>query len=318
MKRPHSSTALFSLTLILFWGSLLGAEPPATVEFQPDEKGGKDVTAETTASKAERNRKAQANRLAEQTSPYLLMHAYNPVDWYPWGVQAFEKAKQENKPIFLSIGYSSCYWCHVMERESFMDREIADFLNEHFVCIKVDREERPDVDDLYMTAIQLLTQRGGWPLTVFMTPKGLPFIGGTYFPARKGDRGPRIGFLELITSIAKIWKEKPEPIKEQARRLSAAVAQVVREQQDARRQAPEDEQVKRVQQAMASQFDSTYGGFGQPPFASQQPKFPSPPELLFLADRVAREKDTKAKEMLILTLDQMALIRDGPRVEPLI
>ena len=306
MKRPHSSTALFSLTLILFWGSLLGAEPPATVEFQPDEKGGKDVTAETTASKAERNRKAQANRLAEQTSPYLLMHAYNPVDWYPWGVQAFEKAKQENKPIFLSIGYSSCYWCHVMERESFMDREIADFLNEHFVCIKVDREERPDVDDLYMTAIQLLTQRGGWPLTVFMTPKGLPFIGGTYFPARKGDRGPRIGFLELITSIAKIWKEKPEPIKEQARRLSAAVAQVVREQQDARRQAPEDEQVKRVQQAMASQFDSTYGGFGQPPFASQQPKFPSPPELLFLADRVAREKDTKAKEMLILTLDQMA------------
>ena len=142
MKRPHSSTALFSLTLILFWGGLLGAEPPATVEFQPDEKGGKDVTAETTASKAERNRKAQANRLAEQTSPYLLMHAYNPVDWYPWGVQAFEKAKQENKPIFLSIGYSSCYWCHVMERESFMDREIADFLNEHFVCIKVDREER--------------------------------------------------------------------------------------------------------------------------------------------------------------------------------
>ena len=287
IRRYGLLIALISLTLSLIWAAPIEAAPPATA--RPGEQ-----------------RRTEANRLADQTSPYLLMHAYNPVDWYPWGVEAFEKAKTENKPIFLSIGYSSCYWCHVMERESFMDREIADFLNAHFICIKVDREERPDVDDIYMTAIQLLTQRGGWPLTVFMTPEGLPFLGGTYFPARQGDRGPRIGFLELITSIAKIWKEKPEPIQEQARRLTAAVAQVVREQQDARREPADDEQVKRVQQAMATQFDETYGGFGQPPFPSQQPKFPSPPELLYLADRVEREQDPEAKKMLAITLDQMA------------
>ena len=193
-----------------------------------------------------------------------------------------------------------------MERESFVDREIADFLNEHFICIKVDREERPDVDDIYMTAIQLLTKRGGWPLTVFMTPEGLPFLGGTYFPARQGDRGPTIGFLELITSIAKIWKEKPDPIEQQGRRLTAAVSEVLREQQDAQRQAPEDEQVKLVQEAMGIQFDATYGGFGQPPFAPQQPKFPSPPELLYLIDRFDREQDPRAKKMFSLTLDQMA------------
>ena len=269
--------ALIWLTLSSTWSVLLEAAPPKM-------------------AKSDEHRRTKANRLADQTSPYLLMHAYNPVDWYPWGVEAFEKAKTENKPIFLSIGYSSCYWCHVMERESFMDQEIANFLNAHFVCIKVDREERPDVDDIYMTAIQLLTQRGGWPLTVFMTPEGLPFLGGTYFPARQGDRGPRIGFLELITSIAKIWKEKPEPIEEQARRLTAAVAQVVREQQDAGRQAPENKQVKRVQQAMVTQFDEMYGGFGQPPFPAQQPKFPSPPELLYLADRFEREQDPEAKK----------------------
>ncbi len=249
---------------------------------------------------------AKANRLVGETSPYLLMHAYNPVDWYPWGPESFERAKDENKPIFLSIGYSSCYWCHVMERESFMDSEIAKFLNDHFICIKVDREERPDVDDIYMTAIQILTQRGGWPLTVFMTPEGLPFLGGTYFPARQGDRGPRIGFLELITSIAKIWSEKPEPVKEQAKRLTAAVAEVVREQQGNRRHTPNSVQILNVQQAMQSQFDDTYGGFGQPPFPAQQPKFPSPPELLYLADRVARDDDQEAEKMLLLTLDKMS------------
>ena len=246
------------------------------------------------------------NQLATQTSPYLLMHAHNPVDWYPWESAAFEKAKRENKPIFLSIGYSSCYWCHVMERESFMDAEIAAFLNQYFVCIKVDREERPDVDDIYMTSIQLLTGRGGWPLTVFMTPEGLPFLGGTYFPARQGDRGSRIGFLELITSIAELWKQKPGPLKEQAQRLTAAVAEVLREQQGNRQQTPDPVQVERVQNAMREQFDPTYGGFGAPPFPAHQPKFPSPPELLYLADRMAREQDREAEQMLTLTLDKMA------------
>jgi len=193
-----------------------------------------------------------------------------------------------------------------MERESFMDEEIAAFLNKHFVCIKVDREERPDVDDIYMTAVQLLTRRGGWPLSVFLTPDGLPFFGGTYFPARQGDRGQRIGFLDLITSIANMWKENPKPLKEQANRLTEAVAKVVREQQGKQRQTPDSAQIARVQTAMQEQFDPTYGGFGQPPFPAHQPKFPSPPELLYLADRMAREKDSEAEKMLLLTLDKMA------------
>ncbi len=153
-------------------------------------------------------RRIEPNRLADETSPYLLMHAHNPVDWYPWGAEAFEKARKENKLIFLSIGYSSCHWCHVMERESFMDDEIAKFLNEHFVSIKVDREERPDVDDIYMTAVQLVTQHGGWPLTAFLTPDAKPFFGGTYFPARTGDRGARVGFLDLIKQVKQIWETK--------------------------------------------------------------------------------------------------------------
>ena len=135
-----------------------------------------------------------ANRLASESSPYLRMHANNPVDWYPWGAAALAKAKKENKVIFLSVGYSSCYWCHVMERESFMDDEIAKFLNENFVCIKVDREERPDLDSIYMTAVQLITRRGGWPMSVFLTPETKPFFGGTYFPARDGDRGIKLCF----------------------------------------------------------------------------------------------------------------------------
>src|SRR5262249_23276600 len=137
-----------------------------------------------------------ANRLARETSPYLLLHAHNPVDWYAWGPEAFARAKAEHKPIFLSIGYSSCYWCHGMERESFEDAEIAKVLNAHFVCIKVDREERPDVDQVYMTALQALGP-AGWPMSMFLTPDGRPFFGGTYFPPR--DRRGSAGFLGLVT-----------------------------------------------------------------------------------------------------------------------
>src|SRR6188472_2234079 len=144
--------------------------------------------------------KRPTNRLSQETSPYLLQHAHNPVDWYPWGPEAIEKAKREGKVIFLSIGYSSCYWCHVMERESFEDAEIAKVLNAHFVCIKVDREERPDVDQVYMTALQAFG-RGGWPMSMFLTPDGRPFFGGTYFPPR--DRQGASGFLSLITAVAK-------------------------------------------------------------------------------------------------------------------
>ena len=151
------------------------------------------------------------NRLAKATSPYLLMHAHNPTDWYPWGPEAFEKAKKENKLIFLSIGYSSCYWCHVMERESFNNEEVAKILNEHFVCIKVDREERPDIDQIYMTALNVQGQRGGWPLSMFCMPDGRPIVGGTYWPRedKKIDDDVAFGFKTILKRINDAYKEDP-------------------------------------------------------------------------------------------------------------
>jgi uncharacterized protein YyaL (SSP411 family) len=148
------------------------------------------------------------NRLINEKSPYLLQHAYNPVDWYPWGEEAFEKAKKENKPIFLSVGYSTCHWCHVMERESFEDEEVADILNKGFISIKVDREERPDIDSVYMNVCQALTGSGGWPLTVFLTPERTPFFAGTYFPKR--SRYGRPGLIELLNMIREKWENERE------------------------------------------------------------------------------------------------------------
>jgi len=148
----------------------------------------------------DREKHAYTNRLARETSPYLLQHAHNPVSWYPWGEEAFAKARREHKPIFLSIGYSACHWCHVMERESFENKDVAAILNAEFVSIKVDREERPDVDRIYMTAVQMMTGSGGWPLTVFLTPDLEPFFGGTYFPTK--DRFGRPGFKSLLTQLA--------------------------------------------------------------------------------------------------------------------
>src|SRR5947207_2025647 len=150
------------------------------------------------------------NRLIAEKSPYLLQHAHNPVDWYPWGNEAFEKAKQENKPLFVSIGYSTCHWCHVMERESFEDQEAADFLNQHFVSIKVDREERPDVDKIYMTFVQAMIGQGGWPLNVFLTPDLKPFFGGTYFPPE--NRYGRSSFLQVLQQVDSAWKNRREEI----------------------------------------------------------------------------------------------------------
>src|ERR1700731_3339182 len=146
-----------------------------------------------------------ANRLADERSPYLLQHAHNPVDWYPWGDEAFEKAARENKPVFLSIGYSTCHWCHVMERESFENDEIARVLNENFVAIKVDREERPDIDRIYMLFVQATTGSGGWPMSVWLTPELKPFFGGTYFPP--GSRYGRPGFRDLLERLAEVWKQ---------------------------------------------------------------------------------------------------------------
>src|SRR5947209_4345598 len=162
------------------------------------------------------------NRLISETSPYLLQHAHNPVDWYPWGEEALQKAKQEDKPIMLSVGYSACHWCHVMERESFENEDIAAIMNQHFVSIKVDREERPDIDAIYMQAVQALTQQGGWPMTVFLTPDGRPFYGGTYFPPRDRQYGQQVmpGFPRLLLTMADAYTNRRQDVEEQATQIA--------------------------------------------------------------------------------------------------
>ena len=165
------------------------------------------------------------NRLIRETSPYLLQHAHNPVNWRPWGPDAFEAATALGRPILLSVGYSTCHWCHVMERESFENEQIAEFINSHYIAIKVDREERPDVDSVYMTAVQLMTGRGGWPMTVIMTPEGRPYFGGTYFPPHDGDRGMRIGFLSILQRLHQAFVEEKDKVVASAAQVSKMIAQ---------------------------------------------------------------------------------------------
>jgi uncharacterized protein YyaL (SSP411 family) len=232
------------------------------------------------------------NRLAKETSPYLLQHARNPVDWYPWGPEAFAKAKREDKPIFLSVGYSACHWCHVMERESFEDAAVARLLNDHFVAIKVDQEERPDIDDLYMTAVLLLTNRGGWPLSVFLTPDGKPFHGGTYFP--------RDDFMELLRRVNEAWT-KPEERKQVeagAEKLSGALSKAV-----TRAAAPGNvtpSQLGTAAESLLDRFDDQHGGF------SGAPKFPPPMRLGVLLAQHRRKPSPKLLKAVTLTLDKMA------------
>jgi uncharacterized protein YyaL (SSP411 family) len=252
------------------------------------------------------------NRLAKETSPYLQQHQHNPVDWYPWGKEALEKAKREGKVIFLSIGYSSCHWCHVMERESFEDAEIANYLNEHFVCIKVDREERPDIDAIYMAALQVYNQLagtgrgGGWPLSMFLTPEAEPFVGGTYFPARDGDREGVTGFYQLSQKVQDFWAKEPERIRGDAQ----TVAKFTKEELEKRRGSltvPLDDSLPAATLAgLAEEFDPKYGGFGYTP-DGRRPKFPEPSNLFFLLDRAKRTGDKKSQEMLVATLEKMAL-----------
>src|SRR5262245_14632973 len=204
------------------------------------------------------------NRLANEKSPYLLQHAHNPVDWYPWGSEAFDRAKRENKPIFLSIGYSTCHWCHVMERESFENEEVAKVLNKLFVCIKVDREERPDIDQIYMTAVMRLTGNGGWPMTVFLTPDLKPFYGGTYYPPE--DRGGRPGLPRLAETIADAWANKHEDVLTSARLLSADLAPDPKGSEGGA--VPTVELLKTTDAQLARAFDTEHGGFGG------APKFP--------------------------------------------
>ena len=239
---------------------------------------------------------ARTNRLARESSPYLLLHATNPVDWYAWGDEAMDKARREDKPIFLSVGYSTCYWCHVMERECFSDPEIAAQMNQSFVCIKVDREERPDLDEIYMAATQLLTRSGGWPNSVFLTPDRKPFFAGTYFPPK--DARGRPGFPRVLHSLREAWALRRAEVNAQAE----AIAEAMREHLSASAEpagAPDPGLAEAAQRGLATRFDSAWGGF------SRAPKFPSPSNLSFLLER-AEGGDREAREMLVVTLDHMA------------
>ena len=235
------------------------------------------------------------NRLINETSPYLLQHAYNPVDWYPWSNEAFEVARRRDKPIFLSIGYSSCHWCHVMERESFSDTHIAKMMNEHFVNIKVDREERPDVDGIYMDAVQVMTAAGGWPLSVFLTPDGRPFFGGTYFPPE--DRFGRPGFERVLFAIADAWENRRAELLESAGTVRAALDRL---DEPAREETLSADILKNAYSQLERIFDKTYGGFGGPP------KFPQPTNLSMLLGYWHRTGDERALAMVEATLDAMA------------
>jgi hypothetical protein len=235
------------------------------------------------------------NRLIEEKSPYLLQHAFNPVDWYPWGDEAFARAKAEDKPIFLSVGYSTCHWCHVMAHESFESPEIAELLNKWFISVKVDREERPDIDQLYMTATQAMTGGGGWPMSVFLTPDGRPFFAGTYFPPEK--RYGRPGFPDILTSLHNAWLQKRSDIDRIAGQMISDI------EQNARAGAAEKvnpEILDRAFDTIAEDYDAEHGGFGT------APKFPRPVVLDFLFQHWRRTGREEARDMAMSTLLHMA------------
>jgi uncharacterized protein YyaL (SSP411 family) len=303
MKQPSSRTARAGLALlstllpfVLAGGGL--ADSPKTKEGKP----------------------AHTNRLARETSPYLLMHAHNPTDWYPWGPEAFAKAKKEGKLIFLSIGYSSCYWCHVMERESFNNPAVAKLLNDWFVCVKVDREERPDIDHIYMTALTVLQEgRGGWPLSMFLTPDAKPIVGGTYWPPedREVDGVKVRGFKSVLKVVHDIYTSKPQEVAKQAEELARSTVEAFAT--PVRGLALVDlnrDLVTDAVDAVTERFDKEYGGFGTPANKFRGPKFPTPPFLELFLQRATKTKAPRPKAvsdpavdlraMITLTLDRMA------------
>ena len=235
------------------------------------------------------------NHLANETSPYLLQHVNNPVDWHPWGPEALALSKKLKKPIFLSIGYSACHWCHVMEHESFENEAIANSLNEKFVCIKVDREERPDLDQIYMNAVQMMTGRGGWPMSVFLTPELKPFYAGTYWPPKRSRGMP--GFDEIIAGVSDAWETNREAVVDTSNRLTEELGKI--DQQGGGGELSPNLLVGATEQFRRT-FDSTYGGFGS------EPKFPSPMGLQLLLRTWHRKRDKQALKMVTVTLDRMA------------
>jgi len=236
------------------------------------------------------------NRLASESSPYLRLHAHNPVDWYPWGPEAIARSRAEDRPIFLSVGYSTCYWCHVMERESFSDPGIAAAMNQHFVNVKVDREERPDLDEIYMLATQILAGQGGWPNSVFLTPDLKPFFAGTYFPPE--DKWGRPGFPTVIESMVHAWRERRADVETQAADLAEGIRRHLAEVEPHGGELPGDDLARLALDGLRQRFDATWGGFGE------APKFPSPANLWLLAAFAGERAD--AAMMLEATLGAMA------------
>ena len=236
------------------------------------------------------------NRLIHETSPYLLQHAHNPVDWYPWGEEALARSKKEDKPILLSIGYSSCHWCHVMEKESFENEAIAEIMNLRFINIKVDREERPDLDELYMNAVQVMTGSGGWPMTVFLTPDLIPFHAGTYFPPE--DRGGMPGFARILVVVSDYYHSHRGEVEKMEAQLKNALHQMA--ELNPSQEAVSDKVLSKAFDALESQFDPIYGGFGK------APKFPGSMALSFLLRYWKSTGSEKALEMVEKTLEKMA------------
>lgn len=237
------------------------------------------------------------NHLADQTSPYLLQHAENPVEWYPWGEEAFEKAKRENKPVFLSIGYSACHWCHVMAKECFENEETAALLNRYFVSVKVDREERPDLDRVYMDACTLFTGSGGWPASIFLTPEGKPFFAGTYFP-KKTTYG-MTGFDDLLRLIHEKWEQDKEAVEHTGESALRQLLESQKQEEAEHAEFPDFRLIKKAVLYLRKSFDKTYGGFGN------APKFPMPHNLLFLLDYYEKSGDGEILGMIEKTLLQM-------------
>ncbi|MAT15587.1 MAG: thioredoxin domain-containing protein [Planctomyces sp.] len=243
------------------------------------------------------NTEKKPNRLINETSPYLLQHAYNPVDWYPWGEEAFEKARKENKPIFLSVGYSACHWCHVMEHESFENAAIAAYMNEHFVCVKVDREERPDVDQIYMNSVLAMSGHGGWPMSVFLKPDLKPFFGGTYWPPQPRANMP--GFITILRHINDAWENRQDEIERAGNELTRVVRQMSAPESDSD-VALDTELLERAMQTLLKSADRRKGGFGN------APKFPHAMDLRLLLRLSRRFKSDEALQVALLTFDKMA------------
>ncbi|MEC8024926.1 MAG: thioredoxin domain-containing protein [Myxococcota bacterium] len=238
------------------------------------------------------------NRLIFENSPYLLQHAHNPVDWHPWSDDAFELAKRLDRPVLMSVGYATCHWCHVMERESFEDAEIADFMNQNFVCIKVDREERPDVDSVYMDAVHMMVGRGGWPMTIIMTPDREPFFAGTYFPPRDGVRGARRGFLSILRELSNSYRTDRDSLIQRAASVSRRIAAQAQSRPGAG--VPDASSIRATAERFLQMHDPTWGGFGR------RPKFPRPVTLDFLLRFYRRTSDVRILNAVTKTLNRMA------------